>query len=463
MSIRNLIDSPNFKITLLWCVSIIFLFFGFFSNSWMVADQQWFKTHQKDTESYIMGRMVKSRQDGIFSAGGLNGYGNAKIVDQEWIPSTARGPQYNAYLYNFSFKNFATYNSQPGGQGMIFSLLDKLIPISSVAKFWLFYILTSLLTAIALTLIIVWFYKEFGGLAAIFVLGSAVLSHWLTVFGRNLWWSTWGFYLPMIAVLYFLKRHKDSTNKHFIWFSALVFISVSIKCFINGYEYMTTTLVMMVVPFVYYGMVDRWNKNQWLKYSIGTSVSCGLAIFLSLMMLCIQIGAVKGGFMDGIDHVFYSIGKRTHGEAEDFPQVYAASLNAGTLGVVITYINGIFFDFNNYIKTNDSFIVKYLFKIRYSYLIVMFIVMSIVAYLRTNQMSETTQQRGIALIAATWFSFLAPLSWFVIFKGHSYIHTHMSYLLWQMPFTLFGFAVIGFGVTILMKQQDADTNYLEDV
>ncbi len=155
-------------------MSIIILFFGFFSNSWKVADQQWFKTHQKDTESHVMGRMVKSRQDGIFSAGGLNGWGTAKKVDQEWIPSTARGPQYNAYLYNYSFENYSTYNSQPGGQGMIFSLLDKLIPMSSIAKFWLFYILTSLLTAIALTLIIVWSYKEFGGLAAIFVLGSAV-------------------------------------------------------------------------------------------------------------------------------------------------------------------------------------------------------------------------------------------------------------------------------------------------
>ncbi len=410
-----------------------------------------------------MGRMVKSRQDGIFSAGGLNGWGNAKKVDHEWIPSNARGPQYNAYLYNYTFENYHTYNSQPGGQGIIFSLLDKLIPISSVAKFWLFYILTSLLTAIALTLIIVWFYKEFGGLAAIFVLGSAVLSHWLTVFGRNLWWSTWGFYLPMIAILYFLKRYKDSTNKHFIWFSALVFFSVSIKCFINGYEYMTTTLVMMVVPFVYYGIVDKWDRNQWLKYSIGTSVSCGLAIFLSLMMLCIQIGAVKGGFMDGIDHVFYSIGKRTHGEAEDYPEVYAASLNAGTFGVVITYVNGIFFDFNNYINIGKSFLSEYVFKIRYSYLIVVFFAASIVVFLHSRQKTILYNSCNMALIAATWFSFLAPLSWFVIFKGHSYIHTHMSYLLWQMPFTLFGFAVIGYCVTIFLKQHETDSDNLEDV
>ena len=48
-----------------------------------------------------------------------------------------------------------------------------------------------------------------------------------------------------------------------------------------------------------------------------------------------------------------------------------------------------------------------------------------------------------ALSIATWFSILAPLSWFVIFKGHSYIHTHMNYITWHMPFTLLGFALFG--------------------
>jgi hypothetical protein len=42
-----------------------------------------------------------------------------------------------------------------------------------------------------------------------------------------------------------------------------------------------------------------------------------------------------------------------------------------------------------------------------------------------------------------WFSLLAPLSWFVIFKAHSYIHTHMNFIVWQMPFTFFGFAACG--------------------
>jgi hypothetical protein len=44
---------------------------------------------------------------------------------------------------------------------------------------------------------------------------------------------------------------------------------------------------------------------------------------------------------------------------------------------------------------------------------------------------------------STWVSILAPLSWFIIFKAHSYIHTHMNYIVWQMPFVLFGSALCG--------------------
>ena len=442
--LKHLSQSELIKKVGIWAVSTLLLFFGFYTNSWRVAEQQWFKNHQRDTEGHVMGRMVKSRQDGIFSAGGLNGDGTPKDVEQEWIASKQLGTQYVAYLYELSFDKFSTYNSQPAGQGMIFSLLDRLIPLSTQTKLRLFYVLTALLSAVALTSIIGWFYEEFGGWVAVFVLGSIVLSQWLTVFGKNLWWSLWAFYLPMIAVLYFLKRHRVPENRQFIRFGILIFIAVSIKCFINGYEYITTTLIMMMTPCIYYAILDKWSRQHYLKGSLAAALGSGVAIFLSLIMLCFQIGAAKDGFMDGVAHVIWSFGKRTYGEAEDFPPVYAASLNAGTLSVVITYMNGVFFDLNNYLSVTNAFVSNFLLKIRYYYLIVLCVVMSALLFWRSNKetLSERRQQ-GIALICTTWFSILAPLSWFIIFKAHSYIHTHMSFLLWQMPFTLFGFAVLG--------------------
>ena len=451
MQLEHLSQSELIRKVSIWALSIGLLFFGFYANSWHVAKQQWFDSHQRDTEGHIMGRMVKSRQDGIFSAGGLNGDGTPKDVQQEWISSKQLGTQYVAYLYKLSFDKFSTYNSQPGGQGMIFSLFDRLIPLSPQTKLGLFYALTALLSAIALTFIIAWFYEEFGWWVAAFVIGSAVLSQWLTVFGKNLWWSLWAFYLPMIVVMYFFKQHKAPANRQFIKFGILIFIAVSIKCFINGYEYITTTLVMMVTPCIYYAVLDKWNKHQYMKWTLAVVCGSGVAIFLSLMLLCFQIGAVKGGFMDGVAHVVYSFGKRTHGEAQGFPKVYADSLEAGTIGVVITYVNGIFFDLNNYFSNASTFVSDFLLKVRYVYLIVLFMVMSVLLFLRNKKVMAERRQQDIALIWTTWFSILAPLSWFVIFKAHSHIHTHMSFLLWQMPFTFFGFAVFGSGVMAWAK------------
>ena len=445
------LSQPEFmKKIVIWAIPILLLFFGFLFNLWHVAEQQWFKTHQRDTESLVIGRMVKSRQDGIFSAGGLTGAGITTNVQQEWISSNQIDNQYAAYLNRGSFAQFSTYMSQPGGQGMIFSLLDRLIPLSPQIKLWVFYVLTAFLSAIALTAIVGWFYDEFGGWIAIFVLCSMVFSQWLTVFGKNLWWSLWAFYLPMIVVMYFLKRYRETLNQQRIRFGIVIFIAVSIKCFINGFEYITTTLIMMMTPCIYYAVLYKWSRRHCVKWTLVASLGSGVAIFFTLIMLCFQIGAAKDGFMDGVEHVIWSFGKRTYGEAEDFPPVYAASLNAGTLSVVMTYMNGVFFDLNNYLSISNDFVSNFLLKIRYYYLIILFIVMSALLLWRSH---AERRHHYIALICATWFSILAPLSWFVIFKAHSYIHTHMSFLLWQMPFTFFGFAVFGAAVIAWTKKQ----------
>jgi hypothetical protein len=58
-------------------------------------------------------------------------------------------------------------------------------------------------------------------------------------------------------------------------------------------------------------------------------------------------------------------------------------------------------------------------------------------------------RKTLALMSATWYSILAPLSWYVLFKPHSFIHTHVNTMAWQMPFTLLGFALCGLVITEL--------------
>jgi hypothetical protein len=229
---------------------------------------------------------------------------------------------------------------------------------------------------------------------------------------------------------------------------SIALITLFSKCLFTGYEYITTTLVMMVVPVIYDTIRHRVNFQQALKRLATVGFCGGLGILLSFGVLCIQIAVVQGNLWDGVHHIIYSFQKRTHieptvWEVGDSPADFAASLEASTVTVLGRYLTGTYVDGTNYLAASP-FISQYLLKIRYIYLLALFVIMSLVLYFQLHEtVAEAEQRQQRALLYTTWFSILAPLSWFVIFKAHSYIHTHMNFIIWQMPFVFFGFASCG--------------------
>jgi hypothetical protein len=431
---------------LFFLAAVVILFFGFSGNTWHVAQQDFFTNHQIVMESFVMGRIVKTARDGLFSAGGLPG-----LVGPDTVPPDIENAnyqfQYRAYRDSLPFNSYSAYQSQNGGEGMLFGILNAMIPISPQEKLNLFHGLTALLSAILMAILLLWFYREFGFWAGTTALMGAVFSQWLTVFGRNLWWSIWAFYLPLAMVLYYLQRTGGMAKLRLTRFGLLVFFAVLIKCFFNGFEYITTTLIMMVVPLVYFSILE---SAGWKKFFTGmlTAVSASIpAILASMTALCFQIAAVEGSFAKGVDHIVFSLLRRSYADPNLFPADYAASLTASPVDVVITYLKGIYLDLNNYFAAPNAWAAQYMFQIRYLYLILLFAVMSAgLLVLLRSEYAARLRRSGRALIAALWFSLLAPLSWLIIFKAHSYVHTFMNNLVWQMPFTLFGFAVCGLAI-----------------
>ena len=439
--------------------SIFLLCLGFYANTWKVAKEDWFGRFEHYSESLAVGRIVKSRQDGIFSTGGLLGRGFPEQATQRYNELKHSRValieyQYEAYIEGASFDTYITYDSQTGGQAAFFSLLDKTLPQSSRAKLALFYLLNSLLAAIILALIVQWFYMEFDIAVAVSVLITMALSQWLVVFGRNIFWSLWAYYLPMVMVMYFLRRNR---NLHPIKFTGLIFVGVLIKVLFNGYEYITTTLIMLLVPVVFYCVLDGRNMRWFLRQVLLAGLASGAAMLLGMVILCFQIASVTGDMLSGINHILFVLMKRTHANAVDFPPEYAASLQAGMGEVLWKYLQGTFFDINNYIATQNTFISTYLFNIRYGYLLVIFIIVSILLLAWKGVLKHGIERsRCAALVITAWFSILAPISWYLIFKAHSYIHTHMDFIVWQMPFTFFGFALCGLVVSYIMPYPNPD-------
>jgi hypothetical protein len=430
-------------------LSVVVLFLGFYRNQWNVADQDWFDSFYLDGQAHVIGRLVKSRQDGIFSSAGLPGDVVPADVDYEGYglydpPLVAF--QYRAYMENLVFDRFWTYTSQIGFQGMFFSLLDRLTMTSAEQNLALFKALTSLLSALALTAIIAWFFAQFGLFVSVVVLLSTVLSPWLTVFGRNLWWSTWAFYLPMLASMYVLAREERagrySNGRTALYISAAMFV----KCLFNGYEYVTSTLVAMVVPFVFCAVRDKWPLRKTVDRVLAATLGACGAILASLVILYAQVWAFSGDAMEGIRVIWFALAKRTYGSPSSLPPDYEASLTSSPVSVVLRY----FWlwtpatDLSNWIHGGPWWL-KYVVRLRFGRLVQGFLLASVLLLLlgsRTDNKPVDARTRA-ALMCATWFSILAPLSWFVVFKAHSDIHTHINFITWHMPFTLFGFASCG--------------------
>ena len=422
-----------------FALSILLLGIGFYNNQWEAARPRDFAVFQIDCESLIIGRLAKSQQDGIFSSGGLPGR-----ADKLWTDDNAFNYQYNLYQKNLKIHNYHPYKSQIGFQGIFFSFLDYITNFSNEINLNLFKILTSLMSAMALSLVILWVYYEINEFASIALLITSMYSQSLTLFGNNLWWVIWAFYLPMIATMYILF-YEEKTGRYFKWLSVILISStLFIKLLFNGYEYITTTIIMMITPYVYYSYYKRWRLIKFIKRVFFVLVGSATSILISILILIFQISSVEGGFEKGISHLLFSLGKRSFGDPNSYPDEYRDSLQSSIITVLKKYLYRESFDITNIIPNFPA--LPPLPVVRIYELIFIFIIASILSYFLTKHSKKyvfVEEKKIISLVLTTWFSILAPISWLIIFKAHSYVHLHMNHIIWHMPFTLFGFTLCG--------------------
>ena len=421
---------------LLFFLAFSLLFLGFYRNQWQTVRPKKFSSFQKDVEGYVIARMVLTRQSQLLSNGGLLGWGDVNPGD---INEDDYQHQYDTYLNGLSFQTYWAKNSHPGFQGIFFSILDRISPFSPSNNLRLFRMLTSGLFAMTLTSFILWFYQNLGWLSAFFVFGSILLSQWMTLFGRNLFFVSWIFYLPMLVLLFRLQSDKNGeqlSSKQLFW---LVFSFTLFKCLFNGYDFILPTLGMLASTIIFYGVLDKWNKDKFIRRSIIVVIAALTAILVSVMILSFQIMYATGSFQGGVNYISEAINRRLFSSDPNLPSIYEKASQARLWSILKIYLE-------------ESYFNK--LHVPYFAIIIFFAIVSAI-YLISNKIKPghpNQTSKGFALIATTWFSLLSPLGWYIIFKSVAYFHTHMNYLPWHMPFTLFGFGMCGFVIETLFSQ-----------
>ncbi len=419
----------------LFIVSFIILFLGFQYNYFGVANQKFFDTFQNDSEALVVGRLVKTSNDGLFSAhAGLGKYSGGVQHQTE------------LYLNNEHADNFHSYTSQFGLQGIFYGITDKVLNTLKVKpknKLEILHGVTSAFIALIFATVIMLFYFEVGFAPVVFLLFGIGASQWLTVMGRNLYWVFGIMYLPFLITFASYKYEEIYNKLNFKFFYTAIFLAVLVKS-LNGYEYISTVMLAMVSPIVYFAVKNRWSSILTVKRIFITGLFGLFGFFAALGIHITQLYTVTHSISKAWEMILARILVRTYGNPDNFNPVYAKSLLASVFEVYHRYTSITVIEFKN------IFGWQHFHAVTFGDLLWVFVLVTALSFIKSKSI-QNNQNKLMALVASTWFSFLAPLSWYTLAKGHSYIHTHINIVLVYLPFSIFGFLLLGFVVSLFMK------------
>ena len=267
-------------ITTLTGFAVIILTSVFYGNVLNTVNPQLFSSFQKDSESLVVGRLYKSRLNGVFSGGGFLGFNyphDSVIIPGSLIEYQSQNLgwwgyespnemskfsfQYDAFENDYIVDKYETYFSQQGMQGLIYHSLGFLFNITGDDLIKLCQFLNSLFLALVLCMLLIWIFHYFGWLSTIACFIFILCSQWLIVFADNMLYVAGFYFLPMVINLWYLHFSIGKINRVKTLF-LITFFFVTLKCIVSGFDFIIPVLVMSVLPLLFYAYVEQWKFKK---------------------------------------------------------------------------------------------------------------------------------------------------------------------------------------------------------
>lgn len=307
------------------------------------------------------------------------------------------------------------YVSQVGLQGMVFSSFPKDFSMAEMMACYRW--LLAFAYAMVITPICYQIYKRYDMLFAAVFYVVTMLSPWLIGYSTNLYWVSFTWFLPMLAGL--ICANNIHSRKVRIISYVLVMLGVALKC-ACGYEYITTimlsAIVFLLAEFTM-AIIEKRDKQE-IFHLFKTIFIMGIFALLGFAIVLVIHAYLRGEgeILSGLKTIFYNdVLRRTiGGDASSFQDVYSDSLNASFILVICRYL---LFDTPVIWGVSGK----------------LFIPLIMVSFLGLvwGVMRKHINKEILALYI--WFG-IASVSWFILGKSHSYVHTFMNFVLWYFGF-----------------------------
>lgn len=381
------------------------------------------------SETLVIGKLLNSEQGSIMEDGGFTG---TYYIDSNHSGRVSAGKySYEKYLKNEvpPKLSYETYKSQIGGQAILYSLFDRIFNLDNSINILIFRLFNSLSISILLTLFLVWAKRKFGLLTAVLCFALLLPNYWIFVYGKSTWWCNWVYFLPFVYGLFFFERSKKISFTKYVAVFSLMFL---VKFWFTGFEFITVFLISSSIPYLYYTFENQF--RYYILFIVRHFLALVIPLLLTLAFQLYQFSLLTENFKDGINHLTHAYSRRSGGEySYENSSNYLSTLKEFHLDIITRYLG-------------NSFISEGLFGFKFPFAILIFVGILCSLFLYKKNIERK-------LIYVTWFSITAPFSWFILFKEHAHIHTHIDFIIWYCPFLLLLILLISLTLNFFHKNK----------
>lgn len=318
---------------------------------------------------------------------------------------------YRIYADGNLYGGIIPYGSQIGLQGWVYYYFAK----TKIPNPLLFLrIVCCLLLSLIISLICYELYLKYGLLLSSSFYLVSICSPWIRNLSASLYHVEFTWFIPMFLGLICLNK----LNKRF-WLYPLFFLAILIRSS-SGYEYLPVIMLSSIMFLVVELICSIKKKNKQSKLLFKAIFGVGIFSLLGFASALVIHSYLRGdgNILVGIESIYrYTALKRTVGYGgENLQSLYASSFN-----VLWMYFNNYKTGISNNTTGRHALLLLLLFPV-----LILF---------RKIMKRQHILNRDMYLFI---ISFITCISWFILGKQHSFIHTHVNYVMWYMGFIQIG-------------------------
>lgn len=380
------------------------------------------RSYDDTSEGLVIGRMARAAADGLFRNTdlGSNVDPTHPTSPGEEYYNTQKGYFENPNLIHSRQLQWDPYASHSSLQGFAFSIIDLVNPLPRKFRIGFYHFLASLFAAGVLVWIADILRRRFGWHAFFGFLIPLALEPMFSAMAPNLYWLVGLWFVPM-AIAMLLADEDDPRRRGHLIAAAFVFFLAKFLC---GYEFTSTIIVAAAVGCLL-GVKEIPDRLRRILRDGAWMVGTGIAAFV----IAVLAQAAKQGTFAVIAQ---KVANRMTGDAASLQDELILGKFVAISTVIWTYFGG------NFITEIKNFGI----------LLTLLVVYAVVSLLdgKFNWFLGPDRRKLQILSLAFLASIAAPLSWFVLGKGHSFDHLPIDLILWYVPTIPLGFAVVAVAI-----------------